>query len=293
MPGRYGRGMTHPQVWFITGAARGIGRALALAALDAGHAVFATVRGEHGLPEHERLAVHPLDVRDRDTAHAAIGAAVERFGRVDVLVNNAGYGLVGAVEELSEAEVRQIIDTDLLGALWLSQAVVAPMRERGSGRILQISTTGAIGSMPTLGLYNAAKWGLEGFSEALAAEVRGFGIGVTIVEPGGVDTEWGTGSMRFATPLPEYDGLRTALFGTADVPWPNDGGTGGGTAPEAIAAALLAHVADPASAPGEDGAPLRLLLGDDAPVQAAAALRLRVSDYGRDDRFAAAWAEED
>lgn len=290
---RYGRGMTHPQVWFITGAARGIGRALAVAALDAGHAVFATVRGEHRLPEHERLAVHRLDVRDRDAAHAAVDAAVERFGRVDVLVNNAGYGLVGAIEEASEADARQIVDTDLLGALWLSQAVVAPMREQGSGRILQISTTGAIGSMPTFGLYNAAKWGLEGFSEALAAEVRGFGIGVTIVEPGGVDTEWGTDSMRFASPLPEYDTLRHALFGTAEVPWPHDGGTGGGTAPEAIAAALLDHVADPASAPGAGAPPLRLLLGDDAPGQAAAALRTRVADYGTDPRFAAAWAEED
>lgn len=280
--------MSHPQVWFITGAARGIGRALTLAALDAGHAVFATVRGEHPLPEHERLAVHVLDVRHHDDARAAVRAAVERFGRLDVLVNNAGYGLIGAAEEVTEAEARAIIDTDLLGALWLSQAAIAPMREQGSGRIVQVSTTGAVGSMPTLGLYNAAKWGLEGFSEALAAEVRGFGIGVTIAEPGGVDTEWGTGSMRFAAPLPAYDELRTAVFGTAEVPWPSDGGTGGGTAPEAVAAALLAHVAD-----ADAESPLRLLVGDDAPGQVAAALRMRLADYGGDPRFAEAWAAHD
>ncbi len=120
--------MNSPQTWMITGANRGLGRALAIAALEAGHAVVATVRGAHSLPEHERLAVHQLDVRDRLGAFAAVTQAVAKFGRLDVLVNNAGYGLIGAVEEATEEEGRTIIDTDLLGPLWLSQAVIPVMR---------------------------------------------------------------------------------------------------------------------------------------------------------------------
>jgi NAD(P)-dependent dehydrogenase (short-subunit alcohol dehydrogenase family) len=271
--------MSESQVFLVTGAGRGLGRAIALAALDAGHAVLATVRGEHELPEHERLRIHRLDVRDRDQARGAVDAAVEAFGRLDVLVNNAGYGLVGAIEEVSEAEAREILDTDLFGALWLTQAAVTRMREQGSGHIVQISTVGAVGTVPTLGLYNAAKWGLEGFSEALAAEVAGFGIRVTIVEPGEVDTQWGTSSMRFAHPNPAYDELRTHLFGTAEIPWPTDGATGGGTPVEAAAAAILEHLADAS----DDR--LRLLVGDDAPGQVAEALARRRSDYEKDARF--------
>jgi NAD(P)-dependent dehydrogenase (short-subunit alcohol dehydrogenase family) len=267
------------QTFLITGAGRGLGRAIALAALESGHNVVATARSGSTLPDHERLAVYELDVRDRSACQAAVDYAIERFGRLDVLVNNAGYGLVGAIEEVSEFEVREIIDTDLLGALWLSQAAVTAMREQGGGHIVQISTVGAVGTVPTLGLYNAAKWGLEGFSEALAAEVAGFGIRVTIVEPGELDTEWGTSSMRFATPNPDYDDLRTQLFGSPAIPWPNDGGTGGGTSPADAAAAILAHLADPT----DDR--LRLLVGDDAPGQVAEALARRRADYEKDPRF--------
>jgi len=266
--------------FLITGAGRGLGRALTVAALDAGHRVVATVRGSHDLPTHERLVVQHLDVRDRGSAFEAVDVAVARFGRLDVVINNAGYGLVGAIEEVTEAEAREIIDTDLLGALWLSQAAVAVMRGQGAGHVVQISTVGAVGTVPTLGLYNAAKWGLEGFSEALAAEVAGLGIRVTIVEPGEVDTQWGTSSMRFATPNPAYDELRTQLFGSPEVPWPNDGGTGGGTSVTDAAAAILAHIADPIDER------LRLLVGDDAPGQVAEALARRGADYKRDPRFA-------
>jgi len=271
------------QTFLITGAGRGLGRAIAIAALEAGHNVVATVRADHDLPEHERLAVRELDVRDRAAGQRAVDYAIERFGRLDVLVNNAGYGLVGAVEEASESEVRDIIDTDLLGALWLTQAAVTEMREQGAGQIVQISTVGAVGTVPTLGLYNAAKWGLEGFSEALAAEVAGFGIRVTIVEPGELDIEWATSSMRFAAPISDYDELRTRLFGSAEIPWPtstaNDGGTGGGTSTADAAAAILAHLADPT----DDR--LRLLVGDDSPGQVAEALKRRRADYEKDPRF--------
>ena len=274
--------MDASHTWFITGASRGLGLALTKAALAAGHSVFATVRGEHSLPEHERLRVHRLDVRDRGAARQAVARAVEAFGRLDVLVNNAGYGLIGALEEVTEAEARAIVDTDLFGPMWLSQAAVPVMREQGAGQIVQISTVGAVGTMPTLGLYNAAKWGLEGFSEALAAEVAGFGIRVTIVEPGEINTDWATASMRFSTPHPAYDPLRTGLFGTAEVPWPVSDEPGSGTPARDAAAAILRHVADPADAR------LRLLVGDDAPGQVAAALAARRLDYRRDARFEAA-----
>lgn len=270
--------MNSSQTWLITGAGRGLGRALVIAALETGHRVVATVRGGHDLPDHEQLLVHQHDVRDRPGAFDAVARATGRFGRLDVLVNNAGYGLIGTVEEASEPEVRAILDTDLLGPLWLCQAALPVMRSQGSGHIVQISTVGAVGTMPTLGLYNAAKWGLEGFSEALAAEVRGFGIRMTIVEPGEIATDWAGGSMQFSSPNPAYDQLRTEVFGSPVVPWPA-GEPSGGTSARAVAAAILAHVADP------DDSRLRLLVGDDAPGQVQAALQLRRQDYDRDPRF--------
>lgn len=275
--------MTSSQTWLITGANRGLGRALTIAALDAGHDVVATARGQHSLPAHEHLLVLPLDVRDRADVFAAVDQATARFGTIDVLVNNAGYGLIGAAEEVSEEDARGILDTDLLGPLWLSQAVLPGMREQGSGHIVQISTVGAVGTMPTLGLYNAAKWGLEGFSEAMAAEVARFGVRVTIVEPGELRTDWAGGSMQFSEPLAAYDELRTSLFGTPQVPWPSapaaDEPQASGTSPADAAAEILAHVADP------DDTRVRLLIGDDAPPQVHAALGARLDEYRRDPRF--------
>ncbi|TQO19906.1 NADP-dependent 3-hydroxy acid dehydrogenase YdfG [Rhodoglobus vestalii] len=262
----------------ITGGNRGLGRALTLAALDAGHSVDATVRGTHSLPKHERLTVQTLDVRDRRAAHEAAELAVARLGRIDVLVNNAGYGLIGAVEEVSEEDARAIIDTNLLGPLWLSQAVIPVMRGQGVGHIVQISTVGAVGTRPLLGLYNSTKWGLEAFSEAMAAEVQQFGIRVSLIEPGALDTDWAGGSMRFSSPTNAYDSLRTELFGTAEVPWPKSE-PGNGTTPESAASAILARVSatkDPR---------LRVLVGDDAPAQVRAALDLRQEDYARDSRY--------
>jgi NAD(P)-dependent dehydrogenase (short-subunit alcohol dehydrogenase family) len=270
--------MTSPQTWMITGGNRGLGRALTIGALEAGHAVVATVRGEHSLPQHDRLRVQSLDVRDRDAAHEAVELAVADLGRIDVLVNNAGYGLIGAVEEVAEQDARAIVDTNLLGPLWLSQAVIPIMRAQGSGHIVQISTVGAVGTMPMLGLYNTTKWGLEAFSEAMAGEVRAFGIRVSLVEPSALDTDWAGGSMRFSPPTDAYDALRTELFGTAEVPWP-EGGSSGGTAPESAASAILAVVAAP------DDLRLRVLVGDDAPAQVRAVLDLRHEDYAHDPRF--------
>lgn len=275
------------RVWLITGAGRGLGRAFTEAALRAGDRVVATARTPGDLDDlvddhGQAIRVLRLDVRDRGAVMSTVASAIGCFGHLDVVVNNAGYGLVGAVEEVTEDDVRQIIDTDFLGALWVTQAVLPELRRRGSGHIVQISTVGGVGTMPTLGMYNAAKWALEAFSEALAAEVREFGIRVTIAELGGFGTDWAGRSMRFARPLDAYDSLRTSIFGSPTVPWPlDDGDEADGSAepgPELAAAALLAHVGAP------DG-PLRLIVGDDAVAHIAAALQLRRDDYERDARF--------
>ena len=274
--------MSSPQTWIITGANRGLGRALTDAALDAGHAVVATVRGESALPDRDRLTVLKLDVRDRSAAQATVQRAVEVLGRIDVLVNNAGYGLIGAIEEATEDDARAIVDTNLFGPLWLSQAVIPVMRREGGGHIVQISSVGAVGTMPMLGLYNSTKWGLEAFSEAMAAEIERFGIRVSLIEPGALDTDWAGGSMRFSAPLDAYDAQRIEMFGTAEVPWPTQGESAGGTAPRDAATAILERVAT------SGDRRLRVLVGDDAPAQVRQALDLREQDYSRDPRYSIA-----
>lgn len=273
------------RVWLVTGAGRGLGRAFTAAALDAGDRVVATVRRQgvlDGLVERhpDALRVLRLDVRNRAAVFETVATAVGCFGVIDVVVNNAGYGIVGVAEEVTEAEVRDLVDTNFLGALWVTQAILPHLRARGSGHVVQISTVGGVGSMPTFGMYNASKWALEGFSEALAAEVAPFGIRVTIAELGGFATDWAGASMRFAAPIAAYDDLRTSLFGAPDVPWDTSGEEGGdaGADPEVAARALLEHV--------EAGSgPVRVLIGDDAPGQVRAVLELRRDDYGRDPRF--------
>ncbi len=252
-----------------------------MAALDAGHAVVATVRGSHSLPDHPHLEVMLLDVRERANAQAAVAQVVERHGRLDVLVNNAGVGLVGGIEEVSEADVRSTVETNLYGPLWFSQAVIPVMRQQRAGRIVQISTVGAAGTMPLLGVYNATKWALEAFSESMAAEVASHGIRVLLIEPGSLDTDWAGSSMRFSDPIDAYDALRTDVFGVADVPWPESDG-GWGLPPDEAAAEILARVAD------VDDDRLRVLIGDDAPVQVATALEQRRRDYARDPRWESA-----
>jgi NAD(P)-dependent dehydrogenase (short-subunit alcohol dehydrogenase family) len=203
------------KVWFITGTSKGFGRVWAEAALARGDRVAATARNLDTLkPLVERygelVAAIALDVTDKAAVAAAVAEAIARFGRIDVAVNNAGYGLFGAIEEVSEAEARAQIETNLFGALWVTQAVLPQMRAQGSGHIIQVSSIGGVNAFPTIGLYHASKWALEGFSQALAAEVAGHGIKVTIVEPGGFATEWSGPSAQHATPLPAYDEIRAA-----------------------------------------------------------------------------------
>src|ERR1700676_132470 len=203
------------KVWFITGTSKGFGRVWAEAALARGDRVAATARDVKTLaPLVERygdqVAAITLDVTDKAAVDAAITEAHTRFDRLDVLINNAGYGLFGTIEEISEAEARAQLETNLFGALWVTQAALPIMRAQGSGHIIQVSSIGGVNAFPTVGLYHASKWGLEGFSQSLAAEVAGFGIKVTIVEPAGYATDWGGPSAKHAAALPIYDGIRAA-----------------------------------------------------------------------------------
>ncbi len=198
------------RTWMITGASRGLGRAFAEVALEAGDSVVATVRDTSSLEDlqgshPDTLLVLQLDVTDRDAVLRCVEQAKVLSGRVDVLVNNAGYGLAGGVEEASEAEVRQQFEVNVFGALWCTQAVLPTMRAQGSGHVFQISSIGGVAGFPNTGIYHGSKWALEGMSESLAQEVAGFGIGVTIVEPGPFRTDWNGDSMTRATPMPEYD----------------------------------------------------------------------------------------
>jgi NAD(P)-dependent dehydrogenase (short-subunit alcohol dehydrogenase family) len=202
-----------PKTWFITGTSRGFGREWTIAALDRGDKVAATARDKSSLddlvPKYgDAILPMTLDVTDREAAFDSVRQARAHFGRLDVVVNNAGYGQFGMVEELSEQEARAQIETNLFGALWVTQAVLPILRAQGSGHILQVSSIGGITAFPNIGMYHASKWALEGLSQALAAEVASFGIKVTIIEPGGYATDWGGSSARHATPLPAYEGVR-------------------------------------------------------------------------------------
>jgi NAD(P)-dependent dehydrogenase (short-subunit alcohol dehydrogenase family) len=224
------------KVWFITGTSKGFGRVWAEAALARGDRVAATARNVESLaPLLERygkqVAAITLDVTNKAEVHAAIAAAHARFGRLDVLINNAGYGLFGAIEEISEAEARAQIETNLFGALWVTQAALPIMRAQGSGHIIQVSSIGGVNAFPTIGLYHASKWALEGFSQALAAEVAAFGIKVTIVEPGGYATDWGGASAIHASAMPAYDAARAAIAAFRSNNVPGD--------PDATGAAIL------------------------------------------------------
>jgi NAD(P)-dependent dehydrogenase (short-subunit alcohol dehydrogenase family) len=203
------------KTWFITGTSRGFGREWTAAALRRGDRVAATARDpgtlddlvrEHG----DALLPIALDVTDREAAFAAVRGAHEHFGRLDVVVNNAGYGQFGMVEELSEQDARDQIETNLFGALWVTQAALPFLREQRSGHIVQVSSIGGISAFIGIGMYHASKWALEGLSQALAQEVRDFGIHVTLIEPGGFSTDWGGASARHAERLDAYREMHEA-----------------------------------------------------------------------------------
>ena len=201
---------------FITGASKGFGKIWASAFLKRGDNVVATARNISALNELVQEfgdAVLPLqlDVNDRKQAFKAIEKAKAHFGSIDVLINNAGYGLFGTIEETSEKEARDQIETNVFGLLWVTQAVIPVMRQQGYGHIIQVSSVLGIATLPVLGLYNASKWAVEGLSETLAAEVKGFGINVTLIEPNGFSTEWAGPSAIHTQPMREYDQVKAAF----------------------------------------------------------------------------------
>jgi NAD(P)-dependent dehydrogenase (short-subunit alcohol dehydrogenase family) len=201
------------KTWFITGTSRGFGREWAIAALDRGDKVAATARDAASLDDlaakyGDALLPIGLDVTDRDAGFAAVKQAHDHFGRLDVIVNNAGYGHFGMVEEVSEQEIRAQLETNVLGALWITQAALPYLREQGSGHILQVSSIGGISAFVNTGAYHASKWALEGMSQSLAQEVAGFGVKVTLIEPAGYSTDWSGPSAKHATELPAYEPVR-------------------------------------------------------------------------------------
>lgn len=194
------------KVWFITGASRGFGRVWAEAALQRGDKVAATARKKDTLEELESqykdsVLVLELDVTNRKECFDIVKQAKDHFGNLDIVINNAGYGQFGMIEELSEEEARQQIETNLFGALWVTQAALPIMREQEHGHILQVSSIGGIVAFPNIGMYHASKWALEGLSDALSQEVRDFDIYITLIEPGGFDTDWSGSSAKHAQPI--------------------------------------------------------------------------------------------
>jgi NAD(P)-dependent dehydrogenase (short-subunit alcohol dehydrogenase family) len=206
---------TQQKVWFITGTSRGFGREWAEAALERGDRVAATARNIESLKAltdsyGDRVLALQLDVTDKAAVDTAVAHAHEHFGRLDVVVNNAGYGLFGTIEEVSEDEARAQIETNLFGALWVTKAALPILRAQGSGHFVQVSSIGGLMAFPNLGLYHASKWAVEAFSQSLALEVAPFGLHVTIVEPTGYSTDWSGDSAVNATPIDVYEPARAA-----------------------------------------------------------------------------------
>ena len=242
------------KVWFITGTSRGFGREWAIAALERGDKVAATARDTSTLDDlaathGEALLPIALDVTDRDADFAAVKQAHDHFGRLDIVVNNAGYGHFGFIEELSEQEARDQIETNVFGALWVTQAALPYLRAQRSGHIIQVSSIGGITAFPNVGIYHASKWALEGFSQTLAQEVAPFGIHVTLIEPGGFSTDWAGPSAKHSEQLPVYAEVREQAqrFRAQRTSKPGD--------PKASAAAVLKIVDAPEP-------PLRVFFGD-------------------------------
>jgi NAD(P)-dependent dehydrogenase (short-subunit alcohol dehydrogenase family) len=266
------------RTWLITGSSRGLGRALAVAALEAGDAVVATARRPEALQDlvdeyGDRVRAVELDVTDPAAAAQAVRTAVTAFGRLDVVVNNAGYADSAPIEDMAEESFRDQLETDLFGVFHVTRAALPVFRQQRSGHFLQISSIGGrVGGTPGLGAYQTAKFAVEGFSEVLHREVGPLGIRVTIVEPGALRTDWAGSSMHLAEVGADYErtvGRMHAHRRRVDGQQPGD---------PARAARVLVDVV------GLEHPPLRLLLGSDALHLAERSSRARAQE-------AAVWAD--
>ncbi|MFJ8847316.1 SDR family oxidoreductase [Streptomyces cyaneofuscatus] len=258
------------RTWFITGVNSGFGRELAEQLLARGDRVAGTVRRQGSADDlraeyGERFWLGHLDVTDLARVREVVDAAFDELGRIDVVVINAGYGLFGAAEEFTDEQVVHQITTNLLGSIQTARAALPHLRAQGGGRIIQLSSVAGLAAHPGASLYHAGKWGVEGFMEALAAEVAPFGVEVTLVEPGGARTSFAGSSLQLSEPLPAYDNTPAAavrVFKDIAVPVPGD--------PVKVAAKII----DSAS---RHPAPMRLVLGSDCYQGATAALRKRLA----------------
>ena len=269
------------RTWFITGVSSGFGRQLSEQLLARGDHVIGTVRSTVKVADlietHAgRFFAETLDLTDIPAIRPLVDRCFAEHGRIDVLISNAGYGLFGAAEELTDAQVEHIIATNLTGSIQLIRAALPHLRAQGGGRIIQISTYGGQVAFPGNSMYHATKWGIEGFVEAVAQEVAPFGIGMTIVEPGGARTEFRYGSAQVANLMPIYD--QTPAHAFVKMLDPKNGLAPGD--PARMAARIIESV-------DVTPAPLRMVLGSQALAITLATLRTRVADFERQTELAA------
>ena len=260
------------KVWLVTGSASGLGREIAEAVLASGDRLLATARDSRQLNDlveryGEQVCTAPLDVADEAAAKAAVAKAIDIFGRLDVLVNNAGYGDTAPFEQMSSERFRALIETNFFGVVSMTRAAIPTMRQQKSGCILQISSVGGRLATPGSASYHAAKWAVGGFTEAVALEVASFGVRVCALEPGGMRTNWGNRAVAdVPILLPEYEPSVGALVRTLATYWGHE------TSDPAKVAQVILHLAT------KEQLPSHLLLGSDAVQYARAAEDKRESD---------------
>ena len=269
------------RTWFITGVSSGFGRELTTQLLARGDRVVGTVRDTGKVADlreqyPETLRAEELDVTDIAAIRTVIERSFAQLGRIDVIISNAGYGLFGAAEELSDAQVEHIVATNLVGPIQLIRAVLPHLRAQGGGRVIQISSYGGQVAFPGISMYHATKWGIEGFVESVAQEVASFGIGMTLVEPGGARTEFRYGSAQVAALMPIYD--ETPAHSFVRMLDPKNGLAPGD--PARMAARIIESV-------DVEPAPLRMVLGSQALESTLTTLRKRLVTFEAQTALAA------
>ena len=267
------------RTWLITGVSSGFGNEMTKQLLKKGDTVIGTVRNTKKVEEliekyPDTFDCQLLDVTDIERIHSFIPEMFEKHGKIDVVVNNAGYGLFGAAEELDYANIQKILDTNLTGSIMIIHDSLPYLRKQGGGRIIQLSSYGGQVAFPSNSMYHATKFGIEGFCESVAQEVAKYNIGITIVEPGGARTEFRYGSAHVANLMPEYDHVH-AFLNMLD---PKKGLAPGD--PAKMAARMIESV-------DKEPAPLRMVLGSQALKATIDRLEERIADYKTQTELAA------
>jgi NAD(P)-dependent dehydrogenase (short-subunit alcohol dehydrogenase family) len=269
------------RTWFITGVSSGFGRQLSEQLLERGDRVIGTVRDTGKIADlltryAQTFHAEILDVTDTAATRETIDRSFDRFGRVDVIISNAGYGLFGAAEELTDKQIDDMVATNLVGSIQLIRAALPHLRAQGGGRVIQISSYGGQVAFPGNSMYHATKWGIEGFVESVAQEVSSFGIGMTIVEPGGARTEFRYGSAQVAKLMPIYDGTPAHSF--QRMLDPSNGLAAGD--PARMATRIIESV-------DIEPAPLRMVLGSQALESTIETLKKRIAGFEAQTELAA------